>query len=296
MADRAVGADFAMLIDFEKHSPDPSRVFRAAQAMIAAFEEIDRDLVRVLDDHLQPVLMLEDLDAGSLRVWLSQMLQIAPDDALKNLDWKPLVGAYLLGGKHVLINFLNRSSKVTSRADLEAVSAELQQLAEATQVRALPIYLPPSPETIAREVERLSEATTHLRDADRVHYVTDEATSSLDRASAPPPGQFEQLLTREELVSTVRMIKQVKKPDYLGQSRWEFYHDGRIIEARIEDDDWLGRFQRREVLLRPGDALRAEVRVSTRYGYDNRGLSSSYTVERVLDVIPGEPGQPELIL
>ncbi len=68
----------------------------------------------------------------------------------------------------------------------------------------------------------------------------------------------EELLTREVIPSQTVLILKVKKPDYLGTSKWEFVFE-HAIEAKILDVDWLVRFQNRREDVRPGDAIRAEV-------------------------------------
>jgi hypothetical protein len=68
------------------------------------------------------------------------------------------------------------------------------------------------------------------------------------------------------------MILVVKKPDYLGDSKWDLRHGKRPKSARIEDNAWLKRFQSREVDVRPGDALRCEVQIEHLYGHDNELL------------------------
>ena len=73
-----------------------------------------------------------------------------------------------------------------------------------------------------------------------------------------------------------QMILAVKKPDYLGDGKWDLRHGRRAISARIEDGAWLRRFQSREVDVRPGNSLRCEVRIGNLYGYDNELLTERY--------------------
>jgi hypothetical protein len=81
------------------------------------------------------------------------------------------------------------------------------------------------------------------------------------------------------------MILAVKKPDYLGDSKWDLRHGKRPISAKIEDTAWLKRFQSREVDVRPGDALRCEVQIEYLYGHDNELLTERYTLVRVIEVL-----------
>jgi len=77
----------------------------------------------------------------------------------------------------------------------------------------------------------------------------------------------------------------VKKPDYLGTSKWIFKHSGHPIDAKILDKEWLDQFQTKTVSVQPGDSLRAVVREETLYGYDNEIVGTNYEIVKVIAVI-----------
>ncbi len=93
-------ADFAIDIDFKRGEGNPQRVFRAADKMIQALQRVDEALCASIDTSIKPVMMLEDIEAGSIRIWLKNVLETADDQAIKELDWKPAVGKYLVRGKY----------------------------------------------------------------------------------------------------------------------------------------------------------------------------------------------------
>ena len=77
----------------------------------------------------------------------------------------------------------------------------------------------------------------------------------------------------------------MKKPDYLGESQWDFRHGTTSMSARIEDSKWLGEFQTRRIDVKPGDALRCRVRIEISYGFDNEVVAEKYFIEEVSEVI-----------
>ena len=99
-------ADFCIEISYKKGSGSPSRVFRSMSELIDSFQEIDRKLVTSIDVNIEQILLLEDIEAGSIRVWLRSVLKLIPDDAAYNLDWKPIVGQYLVRAKKAMVDFL----------------------------------------------------------------------------------------------------------------------------------------------------------------------------------------------
>ncbi len=143
-------ADFAFYIDFKKGEGSPSRVFSATHDFIKACERVDRDLVRSIDSNIEPVLMLEDIEAASLKTWLRNALTAADDQAIKELDWKPLVGKYLVRAKYAILRWIDTDD---APRNLPELAREIQQIAAETDVRHLPDYAPPSAQTLITAIK-----------------------------------------------------------------------------------------------------------------------------------------------
>ena len=76
---------------------------------------------------------------------------------------------------------------------------------------------------------------------------------------------------------------------------WDFRHADRTIRAKILDSDWLQRFQNRNEMVRPGDAIRADVKIDALYDYDREVVAVHYLIEKVYEVIPAaHPSQDDL--
>ena len=92
------------------HAGDPRRIFDAASALVDAFELMDQALANVLDSKLKTLMVLEDVDSGSLKVWLKNLLSGIPDESIKDLEWKKAVGHYLVKAKYLILEFCNDES------------------------------------------------------------------------------------------------------------------------------------------------------------------------------------------
>src|SRR5688572_8991947 len=110
---KQVNADFCIKIDFEKSSPHPERIFQAMTEMISAFQEFDVHLTKTIDVSIEPVLVLEDIESGSLKTWLSSLLKKVPDSAIENLELKQVVGHYLVKAKYIVIKWLDGKTEIT---------------------------------------------------------------------------------------------------------------------------------------------------------------------------------------
>lgn len=274
-----------MRIDFDRSSPNPERVFIAMTDIIHAFKSIDQSFIQSIDSKIEPVLMLEDIEASSLKVWLRNVLEAVDDDALKSLDWKKQVGKYLVKGKYIMLDFLKGRTEITDAKEIKAVQQKLLNAAEETHVNQFPVYTPISTSQLLDGINRLSKATSALGDNDKVEYLSTEGDASFNMTMQFSPENIEQLMTRETLSNTSRMILKVKRPDYLGTAQWDFKHDTKTIQAKIEDEGWLGRFQNRMEDVRPGDSVRADVRIDVRYGHDMAVIGTHYSITNVIEII-----------
>lgn len=281
-------AVFCLKIDYEVGSEDPGRVFRSMASLIGSFTALDRVLERSVGVSVTPTLLLEDIETGSLKTWLRNRLEEVPDDAVSELSWKKVVGSYLVKGKRRLMQALSDKPSIESREDIARIQSAVREVAEETGVTRLPVYTPPDPERLLRAASDVASALNELTSTDRASYISDEGEVSIRGASGATRERIESLLTREVVASTVEMLLKVKKPDYLGVSMWEFRHGEHPVAARIEDADWLRRFQARELDVRPGDSLRALVRTEVRYGYQSEVVAVHHTILEVRGTVRDE--------
>ena len=275
-------ADFAFYIDYKNGQGSPSRVFSAMNHFIVACENIDRELVSCVDSHIETVMLLEDIEAASLKVWLRNLLDVTDDEALKGLDWRALVGQYLLKAKYLILRHMDSSEKPSH---LGSLRDEIRRLATETDVRHLPSYAPVNPLALIDTVENFQKVKNDLSDGDVASMITDSDRHDMDLTVQWDLASIRELSIRETTRTYSPMILVVKKPDYLSESQWDFRHGKSAISAKIEDSRWLDAFQARRVDVRPGDALRCRVRFEVGYGYDNEVVQERYFIEQVTEVI-----------
>ena len=287
------GAAFALVIEFEKVAADPGRVFRAADAMIRAFQGLDRALCASVDAKIEPIMLLEDVEAGSIKAWLSQVLVRTDDEALKTLDWRPLVGRYLVRAKYAVIRW---SNKDRPGLDLLGLAKELATLASETDVRHMPDYAPPDLQNLAETMQRIDEVKDILGSGDGM--LLEEPGSDPVRFNLSvrwDQKELESLAVKDTTkFENMPMTLIVKRPDYLGTSKWDFRFGKKSISARIEDVNWLSDFQSRQIDVRPGDALRCLVTIEHRYGFDNEMISENHVITKVDGVSPNQLKQDNL--
>jgi hypothetical protein len=271
-------------IDYAPNSQDPARVFRAMASLIDSFHQIDRDLAKSVHVSIAPAILLERIEAGSVRAWLRTILQQADDDALKNLDWKPLVGQYLVRGKHLILRWLDGKSTIDGRSQLSELQRHLLAIAPAPVAGDLALPEPVPPRALMDDLQRLGDAFKQLGPGDAAKFVSGDESTDAPLQFRLEDARIEEILTEAVTESTSELVLLVKRPDYLGNSRWEFRLGDQAIEAKITDSAWLTRFQSGLVPLKPGDALVARVRSEVSQGFEGNIVSTRHIVVEVLSV------------
>ena len=278
-------ADLCLRIDFKKGEGNPRRIFDAASLLIEGFEKFDDLAVASIDSHIEPILVLEDVEAGSLKIWLKNILRATDDQALKELDWKPAVGKYLVRAKYIALKWLDTGTD-NSPATLKSLVDDLRSIAEETDTRHFPDYAPIPENKLLGVLDKLQDAKKHLVPGDRLTIETEDhefyemdlsrtwsPTASIDPASA------------RETVSHGEMILTIRRPDMIGDTMWQFKHGANNVSAPISDRAWIDRYHDREIDIRPGDALRCYVKFTYTYTADGTLEAQRTEVEKIYEVI-----------
>lgn len=285
MGQNIVENEFIIKIDYEKGSEHPERVFSAMSNMIEAFHELDKCLALSFAVEVKPVLILQDIESGSIRTKIASILKEIDDDALKDIDWKKQIGKYLVKGKHKAIEFLEGKESITSIEPVKELEEQLLALAKESDIQVIPFYIAVPTQKLLETVAGLSRATNPLLDTDRVTLISEEGEVSINKKFYISSQVIEELLTKNIVSEQSETTLLVKKPDYLGYSMWDVQYGGKTVQAKILDIDWLRKFHNQEIDLRPGDSLKVLLHIEISYGDRNIIVGEHYSVLKVVDVI-----------
>ena len=231
-------ADFAFYIDFKKGEGPASRVFSATHEFIKACERLDRELITSIDASIETVMMLEDIEASSLKTLLKNGLYALDDQGLKDFDWRPIVGKYLVRAKYMILKWMDDGS---APRNLQALGQEIKKIASETDVRHIPDYTPISPTALINAIRDYEAVKDHLVDGDKASMVMPDGEEvDFNLSTRLDIDEIEALAIKEIQKHWVpAMVLFVRKPDYLGTSMWELRHGKRPIAAKIEHQEWL---------------------------------------------------------
>ena len=276
---------FEIRIDFAPNEGDASRVFLAMGDMIESLQSLDRDLLSQFAVELEAELLLEDVERGSLKAKLRNLVKDVPDDALQNAEWKKIIGHFLIKAKYAFLHWTEEHDSIEDRSALEPLEGELLAAARESDVLRIPAYRAISQERLLTNVRDVSHATRRLSEKDYASFESSVGSARFNRNLAVSDETIRDLLTQEVKESVSDQTLLVKKPDYLGQSMWSFRYQTHSIDAKILDTEWLDSFHTQRVSLQPGDALRVTLREVFYYGHYGEIVSAHYEILKVIDVI-----------
>ena len=249
----------------------------AAEPLQEAIEASYRALAGTTSIEIERVAVLEEVARGSLSLWLRVH---ARDTQHANTSDASLL-KFLARGTLAIIAWMDGSATL-QLADLQQA---IRVLAWGTSVTtAAHPTLPPSTQLVAA-IGAWQRAKAALSRGEAVRVNTNTGSAQLDLSKQiADPGAL--LLARKLTNHCAEMIFVVEMPDYQGTGEWQLKHGGTRTSAYCEAGTLLDKFYRRELDVRPGDALRCRVDLETSDGPDHEVLSERYRIVEIVEVLP----------
>lgn len=287
-------ADFSFRIVFEKGQGDPRRIFDAASELIDGFEHLDEAIAGSVDASIRPLMILEDIEAGSIRVWLSSFLKSIDDQGLRDGELKKAIGPALVEAKYAVIGFLDKNQETAASGAIE-LRETLRGLAAKSDVRQLGDYPPINEPKLLAALDSFQDAKRLLGPKDKLMLESPGRKAyEVDLTKTWDPSetiQIEQTAATEKH-SEGEIILTIRKPDMTGKSKWQFTRGKFPVFAKITHEDWLQKFHARKVEgFYSGDAMRCRVKFT--YVFDDKGRMVEEQIEivEVLEIIDGGGGE-----
>lgn len=230
-------------VDFERGKGDPARVFRAMTGLIESTQLLDEHLSATISTKVRTTLILQDIEAGSLKSKLRTMVEEIPDEALKEGNVKKVIGHFLHKAKHKVLDWCSERDEIKDRNEIKQLESDIHTLAEESDIKLLPAYAQVETGTLLSDINSIRNALENLDEKDSARLTSPEGVSQYNQHLSISEEIVRELITREIIESEGERILKVKKPDYLGPSRWGFRYSGHLIEAKILDESWLSQFQ-----------------------------------------------------
>jgi hypothetical protein len=265
-----------------RKAPDLKRAQRIEDAVETSY----RALAGSIPVQLETVAVLEEVAKRSLSLWLRVQTQSGGSEGEAS-DASLL--KFLARGTLAIIAWMD-GSPTLQLADLQQA---IRVLAWGTSITTTAHPVLPSSAELVDAISAWQRAKGAMGAGDSVRIITNNGSSELDltKRIADPRTL---LLARKLVNHSADMIFVVEMPDYQASRQWQLKHGETRTVAYCEPGTLLDKFYRRELDIRPGDALRCKVDFETSYGPDHEVLAERYRIVEILEVLPASRADTEV--
>ena len=262
-------------------TPDAGSVQWLREAVEASY----RALAGTVPIELETAAVLEELARQSLSLWLK--VHAKGDGALADTSDASLL-KFLARGTLAIIAWMD-GSPTLQLADLQQA---IRVLAWGTSITTTAHPVLPTSAELVKAIAAWQKAKASLPSGDKVRIVTNNGSADVDiwKRIADPRTL---LLARKLVNHSADMIFVVEMPDYKGTGEWRLKHGDTRTVAMADPGTLLDKFYRRELDVRPGDALRCKVDFETSYGPDHEVLAERYRIVEIVEVLPAAKPENE---
>jgi hypothetical protein len=259
-----------------RRPPDVAQAQRLRDAIEASY----RALAGPSQMEMETVAVLEEVARRSLSLWLK-----ARSSDVSASEGEASLLKFLARGTLAIIAWMDGSS-THQLADLQQA---IRVLAWGTSITTSAHPVLPSSADLVNAIAAWQKAKSGLSGGASVRISTNNGSAELDIAKRIDEPRA--LLQARKLVNhSAEMIFVVEMPDYQATGQWQLKHGGTRTLAYSEPGTLLDNFYRRELDIRPGDALRCRVDFETSYGPDHEVLTERYRIVEILEVLPAARG------
>jgi hypothetical protein len=213
---------FELVVSFKKGSGDPSRVFKTMTGLIESVQSLDRNLSESISSNVKTTIVLQEIETSSLKAKLRNIVVDIPDEALKQAEFRPLIGHFLVKAKHKVIDWCSERDKITDKEEIKKLQHDILRLAENTDVKQIAAYSEPDSESLLLDINSIRNALAILEPEDYASFESDEGVSRFNKKMEISAEIIREYLTKEKIISEGEKIFKVKKPDYLSDVRLGF--------------------------------------------------------------------------
>jgi hypothetical protein len=259
-----------------RRPPDVAQAQRLRDAIEASY----RALAGPSQMEMETVAVLEEVARRSLSLWLK-----ARSSDVSASEGEASLLKFLARGTLAIIAWMDGSS-THQLADLQQA---IRVLAWGTSITTSAHPVLPSSADLVNAIAAWQKAKSGLSGGASVRISTNNGSAELDIAKRIDEPRA--LLQARKLVNhSADMIFVVEMPDYQATGQWQLKHGGTRTLAYSEPGTLLDNFYRRELDIRPGDALRCRVDFETSYGPDHEVHTERYRIVEILEVLPAARG------
>lgn len=276
---------FELKLEFNKDTEDPSRLFRSFADLIDSIKELDTTLAKTINTSVSSKIYLDDIEKGSLIGKLWNHLVINEDNKLDdNYTSEEIINDFIDESRSKSLEFIE--SGKSQVADLENLVNEIDVIAKEKGLANTFNYAKPEILDLAKNLNEINDAVNKLEDDEKfivknAKNKTEVITKGTDKINIE---DVERALTTEEINSESIIYYKIKRPDFLGDSQWEFKHGTKTLKVKILHENWLEDFHKGNIIVVPGDSLKVKIKQNFKYNKNGYLISEKTEIIEVIEI------------
>ncbi len=277
--------DYTVVLHYNQEKVSASDALLSAANAVRAIEQTDKILIKSASRSLEASFRLEELGTGSIKIRfllkIAKLVDSIDDEALKKLDWKEILGSYLVKAKRVLLEFAHENNGVSDGDQLVSLKKKINSLADQSEIRLLPQYSPLKTKEIYEGLGAFSSSLGWSKYSDsRVSLIIEGDEIELSKEFQVDTRDSNALIV-ETIVTEQEMVLRIGRPNFQRFRSWEFLHGSKRITAHIKDPVWIKRFRRGDVAVTPETIFRAILKREISYSEEGDIVKEEKTILRI---------------
>lgn len=285
----ALSNEYNLRLEYKIGCKNPSNLFISMSKAIEAFKKADIMLARSINQVISTEQTLEELKLGSIFTRIRQVVEYNEDtfDSLETFE-KP-INNYFEKGKQAIIEEIEKKRDFSQISDIDNVISRIDDIAEKTGIKKIVNYAEIPQNEAIDTIESIIEINENLGKDELVKYSSDTITeeTNITKEATISIKKIEDSRKSQVIENEREVIFRIKKPDFIGESKWDFKHGTRTISAKIMDEAWIKDFHSKKVNVAPGDSFRALTNIIEHYDKYGNLLSDEYTILKINEIISG---------
>ncbi|TGM73617.1 hypothetical protein EHQ96_00165 [Leptospira levettii] len=285
---------YPIKIEYDKSIKGASRIYRSMALLIESFQEYDEYIAHLIFKGVKIEQYLDAIEVSSLKSFIRELFIESDEDSLSSSKIKvEQVENYVKTSHRDIISTLNDNKIINSSITFENLSKKIEENADQSGLKSGNLYIPPLAKDLIPIVSELNTALNTLHNSEIV-IVSNNMELKIDKERIISIDDIRKDMTKTTTVTSGTKILQLKKPDLLGNSKWDFKHGNHPMEVKILDIDWLNEIQSGRIPIIAGDSVQAKIRTVSSYDNDGVLIDEEHFLESFEKFIPKQKGNGEL--
>lgn len=272
-----------------KENKNAIEAFNQVTRFYEVLNDFDKIVVRNIGQNFVSEYGLEDVEFSSLKTKLAQILKSIPDELLKDLQLKKIIGYFLIKAKYRLIKMLADNKEISNKEQIQKVADEvnkdIKEIGESYQIIVTHVnnYI------ILNAIDDLVKETNNLRDKELLEYKSKAGNTFVQKGVYLNKSKILSELGQRVITNEATELLKIKKVDMLSEGpSWNFLQGKKPLSAKMLDKPWLDAFHNRQVIIKPEDALMVSLKTTHTYNPNFDDKKTDFEVIKVLSVVSPE--------